>query len=151
MEVSLGDRELDVMSALWRDGPGTVPDVRDGLPAVLAYNTVLTILRNLEQKGLVNHTAEGRFHRYFSAVPEAAVRGGLIAQFVEKLFGGSPVGLLTHLVESEDLSRAQLRDLQKLLDERQARAAARPPKSAGATGTSARSSASARAHRRRDN
>jgi BlaI family penicillinase repressor len=128
MDVSLGDRELDIMSALWRDGPGTVPEVRGRLSDELAYNTVLTILRNLEQKGLVDHTAEGRSHRYFSAVPEATVRGGLISQFVEKLFGGSPVGLLTHLVESHDLSRAELRDLHKLLDERVAKASSRRSK-----------------------
>ena len=75
MSVSLGDRELDIMSALWREGPGTVADVRARLPVPLAYNTVLTILRNLDQKGVVSHTAEGRLHRYAPVLGEAAVRG----------------------------------------------------------------------------
>jgi BlaI family penicillinase repressor len=126
MDVSLGDRELDVMSALWRDGPGTVPEVQGRLPADLAYNTVLTILRNLEQKGLVGHTAEGRFHRYYSIAPEASVRGGLIARFVDKLFSGSAVDLMAHLVDDETLSRVELQSLHKILDERLREPAAAP-------------------------
>jgi predicted transcriptional regulator len=51
----LGDRELDVMGVLWDLGSGTVTEVRDKLPADLAYTTVLTILRNLEAKGFVDH------------------------------------------------------------------------------------------------
>ena len=60
----LGDRELDVMGVLWDLGSGTVSEVRAKLPADLAYTTVLTILRNLEAKELVTHTAEGKAHRY---------------------------------------------------------------------------------------
>src|SRR5438874_1547876 len=59
----LGDRELDVMGVLWDLGSGTVAEVRDKLPADLAYTTVLTILRNLEAKEFVYHTAEGKAHR----------------------------------------------------------------------------------------
>jgi BlaI family transcriptional regulator, penicillinase repressor len=53
----LGDRELDVMGVLWTLGSGTVAEVRDRLPVELAYTTVLTILRNLEAKEFVSHTA----------------------------------------------------------------------------------------------
>src|SRR4029078_12810500 len=56
-EFVLGDRELDVMGVLWDLGSGTVSEVRERLPADLAYTTVLTILRNLEAKELVRHTA----------------------------------------------------------------------------------------------
>ncbi len=118
MSVSLGDRELDIMSALWREGPGTVADVRARLPVPLAYNTVLTILRNLEQKGVVSHMAEGRLHRYAPVLAEATVRRSQLARLVDKVFRGSAVGLLTHLVEHEDLSRDELQDLHRLLDER---------------------------------
>lgn len=118
MEAPLGERELDVMAVLWRLGPGTVAEVRERLPASLAYNTVLTILRNLEAKGFVEHTAEGRTFRYHPAVTEAAVQVGALSRLVRKLFRGSAVHVVTQLVEEEALSSDDLRDLQRLVDER---------------------------------
>ena len=124
MSASLGERELDVMAALWRDGPGTVQEVRDRLATPLAYNTVLTILRNLEAKGFVAHEAEGRLFRYFPAVEERTVRGSAISRIVDKLFRGSPLDVVAHMVEDESLSRDELRQLHRLIDER---LASRPP------------------------
>ena len=118
MDGTLGDRELEVMSVLWSTGPGTVVEVQERLDAELAYNTVLTILRNLEQKGFVRHEAEGRLHRYFPAIAERAVRRGLLSRLVEKVFAGSPVELVTQLVEGGRLSDGELRELHQLLDSR---------------------------------
>ena len=116
MRRSLGERELDVMAVLWRRQPSTVAEVRDALPAALAYNTVLTILRNLDTKGFVTHTAEGRTFRYAAAVSEEAVRGGAVKRLARKLFGGSLVGMVAHLVENEALSAAEIKNLQQLID-----------------------------------
>src|ERR1044071_336772 len=71
---TLGERELDVMGVLWGMGSGTVAEVRDRLPASLAYTTVLTILRNLEAKGFVRHDAEGKAHRYLPLVAPPPAR-----------------------------------------------------------------------------
>jgi BlaI family penicillinase repressor len=118
MDGMLGERELDIMAALWRDGPGTVSDVQGRLPATLAYNTVLTILRNLEAKGFVGHTAEGRLFRYAPAVSEQAVRRSALSRLVDKLFRGSPMQAVAHLVDDEQLSAEDLKGLHKLLDAR---------------------------------
>ena len=111
----LGDRELDVMGVLWDLGSGTVAEVRDRLPADLAYTTVLTILRNLEAKDLVTHTAEGKAHRYVPRVARKAARRSAIARVVDKLFHGSPEQLVTQLVEDEQLSAEDLRRLRAVL------------------------------------
>lgn len=111
----LGDRELDVMGVLWDLGSGTVAEVRDRLPADLAYTTVLTILRNLEAKDLVTHTAEGKAHRYVPRVARKAARRSALARVVDKLFHGSPEQLVTQLVEDEQLSAEDLRRLRALL------------------------------------
>ena len=111
----LGDRELDVMGVLWDLGSGTVAEVRDRLPADLAYTTVLTILRNLEAKDLVSHTAEGKAHRYVPRVARKAARRSAIARVVEKLFHGSPEQLVTQLVEDEQLTAEDLARLRALL------------------------------------
>ena len=118
MDASLGERELDVMGVLWRDGPATVAEVRDRLDAQLAYNTVLTILRNLESKGFADHTAEGRTFRYHAVVAQEAVQGSALGRLVQKLFRGSALDMVTQLVDDERLSATDLRDLQRMLDER---------------------------------
>lgn len=118
MSASLGERELDVMGVLWRHGAGTAAEVRRRLPADLAYNTVSTILRNLEAKGYVGHTAEGRLFHYHALVTEQAARGNALTRMVDKLFRGSSLRVVTHMVESEALSPEELRSLHELLDER---------------------------------
>lgn len=111
----LGDRELDVMGALWELGSGTVTEVRERLPAELAYTTVLTILRNLEAKGFVRHTVEGKAHRYFPRIAERTARRNVLSHIVNKLFHGSPEQLVAQLVEDEKLSATDLQRLRSLL------------------------------------
>jgi BlaI family penicillinase repressor len=119
---SVGARELDILQSLWREGTGTVAEVQRRLPDTIAYNTVLTILRNLESKGLVGHTAEGRTHRYHAAVSEEAVQRGLVGRLMDGLFRGSPFDMMAHLVEREALSAEDLRALRGLVEGRLAAA-----------------------------
>ena|SRR5581483_11520841 len=111
----LGDRELDVMGVLWDLGSGTVAEVRDRLPADLAYTTVLTILRNLEAKELVRHTAEGKAHRYHPRVARATARRSALARMLDKLFHGSPEQLVAQLVDDEALSADDVKRIRALL------------------------------------
>jgi predicted transcriptional regulator len=111
----LGDRELDIMGVLWDLGSGTVAEVRGKLPVDLAYTTVLTILRNLEAKELVSHTAEGKAHRYFPKVARTTARRSALTRMLDKLFHGSPEQLVAQLVEDERLSAQDLKRLRALL------------------------------------
>ena len=134
-DLVLGDRELDVMAVLWELGSGTVAEVRERLPADLAYTTVLTILRNLERKGAVTHEVEGQAHRYTPRVARAAARRSALARLVDKLFHGTPEQLLTHLVEERALSADDLRRLRARIDELERAAAhAADPQDANAPG-----------------
>ena len=118
MDISFTDRELDVMAVLWEHGSGTVAEVRDALHDELAYTTVLTILRTLEEKGFVSHLAEGKAHRYVPTVSQNVAGKSALSRMVEKIFGGSPDLLLTQLVSDKKLTEADLRRLRKLLDDR---------------------------------
>jgi predicted transcriptional regulator len=111
----LGDRELDIMGVLWDLGSGTVTEVRGKLPVDLAYTTVLTILRNLEAKELISHTAEGKAHRYFPRVARTTARRSALTRMLDKLFHGSPEQLVAQLVADEKLSAADLKRLRALL------------------------------------
>ncbi|MGH7626175.1 MAG: BlaI/MecI/CopY family transcriptional regulator [Gemmatimonadaceae bacterium] len=117
-DVSLGERELDVMTIVWERGSGTVGEVRERLPVTLAYTTVLTILRNLEAKGFLSHQEEGKAHRYFPTVEQRAAQQTALARLVNSLFHGSAEQLLAQLVADHDLNAADLRRLARRLSER---------------------------------
>lgn len=118
MEIRFTQRELDVMSVLWDRGPSTVAEVRGALDDELAYTTVLTVLRILEEKGYVDYTTEGRAHRYAPLVEQSAAGGSALRRIRERLFGGSPELLLTRLVDDEDLTEDELRRMRDLLAQR---------------------------------
>jgi len=117
-EVIFTERELDVMDILWQKGSGTVGEVRDRIQDDLAYTTVLTILRTLEEKGYVGHEAEGRAYRYHPLVGREEAQESHVQRLLRKLFAGSPELLMTQLVSDRDLSKDELSRLRSLLDER---------------------------------
>ena len=118
MEIRFTARELDVMGVLWDRGPSTVTEVRDSMPDQLAYTTVLTVLRVLEEKGFASHDVEGRAHRYSPLVERKAAGDSALRRIKERLFSGSPELLLTRLVEDENITADELRGMQELLARR---------------------------------
>lgn len=112
------DRELDLMAVLWDLESATVSQVQERLEDDLAYTTVLTTLRNMEEKGYVAHTEEGRAYRYHPRVPRTEAGSNAIRRVVGKVFGGSRELLLTHLVSRSDLSEEELKRVQELVAER---------------------------------
>ena len=118
MKIAFTRRELDVMAVLWEQGSGTVAEVRAALSGDFAYTTVLSVLRTLEEKGYVKHTAEGKAHRYVPTVePDVAGRSAL-TRIVDTMFAGSPALLLTQLVSDRRIDKRTLRQLRALLDAR---------------------------------
>lgn len=118
MSVRLTDRELDVMDILWQHGSATVAEVREQLSDDLAYTTVLTVLRTLEQKGHIDHQEEGKAHRYRPLIDREQAGRSAIRHLVTKLFDGSPSALVTRLVDDRGLSRAEIEELRQVLDRR---------------------------------
>jgi predicted transcriptional regulator len=118
MDISLTNREADIMRVLWEHGPSVVAEVRQRLGDELAYTTVLTILRTLETKRYVAHQEEGRVHRYFAVVKEQAAQRSALRHLTHKLFNGSAELLFTHLVSDQKLTTEQLRRMRKLLAEK---------------------------------
>lgn len=117
-EIQFTNRELDVMAVLWDLEDATVAEVRERLGDELAYTTVLTILRTLEEKGHVGHTQEGKAYRYHPLVARERAGESAVKRLVRKMFSGSPEPLLTHLVEDRNLSTDDMERLRELIDER---------------------------------
>jgi BlaI family transcriptional regulator, penicillinase repressor len=118
MDVRFTARELDVINVLWSEGPSTVAEVREALDDDLAYTTVLTVLRVLEEKGHVTHESEGRAHRYRPLVQRDVAASSALRRVKENLFSGSSELLLTRLVEDTSLSDDELRRMRDLLARR---------------------------------
>ena len=112
------DRELDVMAVLWAKGSATAREVREALRDDLAYNSVLTMLRILEEKGHARQEEEGRAYRYYPTTAQKTASRFALKRLVSRLFSGSPTLLVTELVRDHPLSVRDLRALRVLLDDR---------------------------------
>ncbi len=116
-------QELAIMKILWREGKATVRGVYEALrqERPIAYTTVLTMMGILEHKGYVKKTAGAKAYIYSPTRPQEKVVGGLVKDFVGRVFDGSAQPLLVHLIENEDLSAQELQDLRRLLREKRGR------------------------------
>jgi predicted transcriptional regulator len=112
------ERELDIMNVLWERGSATGGEVRAGLEDDLAYNTVLTMLRILEEKGHVRRKPEGRAHRYYPLVERQQAKSNAVSRLIDRLFDGEPRLLATQLVDDRSLTDNDLRELRALLTKR---------------------------------
>ena len=115
----LGDRELDLMNALWERGEATVAEVREDLAASgveIAYTTVQTLLNRLTDKRIVARVRSGRAFVYRPLLHRPTAAGGAVSSLLDRFFGGSAAALARHLVE-HDLDPDEIERLQRLLDE----------------------------------
>lgn len=118
--ATLTDGELRLITIIWDLGEATVGDVVDKLPADLdlAYNTVLTTMRILEQKGYLQRVKSGRAHIYRPIVTRGQARRKAVRHMLSNLFDGSPEALLVSILEDEKLSAADVERLKKMIDEK---------------------------------
>lgn len=116
-DVHFTDRELDLMSVLWRLGSGTVAEVREEIADDLGYTSVLKILQVLEEKGHVRHEPEGRAYRYFPTVAADEAGRTALGRIVNKIFQGSAEMTLARLVEERRIPREEIARMKRILDE----------------------------------
>lgn len=114
---TLTDAEYRLMDILWTAGTATVAEVTESVgDPPLAYNTVLTTMRILEQKGYVHHKAVGRAFVYSPAVERQEAQRTVVQHVVSRFFNNSPRELVLNLLESEDVDDAELARLRELID-----------------------------------
>ena len=106
------------MKILWRKGRATVGEVveADRRKPRLAYNTALTMLRILEQKGYITHEKEGRAFVYEPVVDQGEAQRSAVRQLLNRFFNNSPELLALHILESEDLDPVEIQRLKDLID-----------------------------------
>ena len=118
---NLTEAELRLMDVLWKAGTATVAEVAEALPKQLdlAYNTVLTTMRILEEKGYVRHSKskEGRAFLYRPLVSRESASRSAVRQLLGRFFGNSHEALVLNLLEDEDLTQKERERIRRLLTE----------------------------------
>ena len=113
----LGDLQLRIMQVLWPRGEGTVGDVFAAVRKErdLAYTTIATMLRKMEARGLVTHRTEGRTFIYRAVLEEHAATSNMSGHLIDRFFEGSLADLVSHLLDTREVSRAELAKIEKLI------------------------------------
>ena len=116
---TLTPQELAIMKVVWDLETTTVRDVYERLRArrPVAYTTVLTMMKILEQKGYVTKERADRAFVYRPARPRQQVLGGMVREFVDRVFDGAPGDLLVHLAKDNKLTDKQRRIVKQLIEE----------------------------------
>ena len=114
----LGKVELMIMQAVWDRDEATVRQVREGIADKrdLAYTTILTMMRKLEQKGLLVHRTDDRTYVYRALVGRGEVEGSMLRDVLQSVFGGSYRQFVSAFMEHEDISREELIRMLKEMD-----------------------------------
>jgi BlaI family transcriptional regulator, penicillinase repressor len=118
-ETQLGRMQFRIMQVLWDRGRANAREITDALCASepVAHSTVQTLLRQLEAKGAVGHEAENRTFVFFARLKEDKVKRTAAIDLLERVFGGNVGSLVAHLLKNERLSRAELDELRRLIDQ----------------------------------
>ncbi|MGZ3333135.1 MAG: BlaI/MecI/CopY family transcriptional regulator [Gemmatimonadaceae bacterium] len=115
-ELHLTKRELDIMGVLWDRGEATVTEVRDRVDPDLAYTSISSMIRTLEMKGYVSHRrGEGKTHVYFPVIEPEKAGASALGRVLDKIYGGSPIKLLAHLMDQRKVSDKELARMRDLL------------------------------------
>jgi predicted transcriptional regulator len=115
--IELTKAESEVMHILWGKGEALVQDIVAEMPKPKpAYNTVSTIVRILEQKGVVGHKAHGRFHRYFPLIAKEKYTRGYMKEVMHNFFGNSVPEMVSFFTQQENLSVKELETIKQLIE-----------------------------------
>jgi predicted transcriptional regulator len=102
------EKELEIMRVVWKLGEASARQIQEALPGERHYNSVMTIIRVLEKKNHLTHREEGRVYIYRARVNADAARTRVLKHLVKQVFGGSAASLVMNLVETGDLTAAEL-------------------------------------------
>jgi BlaI family penicillinase repressor len=119
---TLTEQELEIMKIVWSRDVSTVRDVYEALleRRKIAYTTVMTMMKILEQKKYLLKTQEDRAYVYRPAKPKNQVIKGMVREFVNRVFNGSAEPLLLHLMEDQRLSKRELEEITRMIRRKEA-------------------------------
>jgi len=116
---TLTPQELAIMKVVWKLEKATVRDVYETLRAkrTIAYTTVMTMMKILEEKGYLKKTRVERAYVYKPSRPRQQVVGAMVRDFVDRVFDGAASGLLVQLARDGRLSKDERQQIRRVIEE----------------------------------
>jgi predicted transcriptional regulator len=116
---TLTPQELEIMKLVWARETATVRDIYETLleHRKIAYTTVMTMMKILETKGYLKKRRHDRAFIYRPAHPKSQVIGGMIREFIDRVFNGSAEPLLVHLVKARHIREKDLQKIVRMIEE----------------------------------
>src|SRR6202050_3114282 len=109
--------EADILAVLWRLGPATVREVHDALEKDCEYNTTLTQMRLMTEKGLLVRSERFRSHVYEPAAPKNQMQTRMAGDLLKRVFGGSSKGLIMSALGAQPTTSGERAEIRRMLDE----------------------------------
>lgn len=118
MEKQPTSSELEILNVLWEKESATVREVFEVISAnkSVTYTTVLKLMQIMTEKGLVERDEEGKAHLYRAAIPQNETQKGLVSDLLEKVFRGSAMQLVQHLLETEKTSPEEMKEIRQMIE-----------------------------------
>src|SRR5215475_4569721 len=108
--------EVDILAALWRLGPSTVREVHKHLAKDCGYNTTLTQMRLMTDKGLLKRSERFRNHVYEPAAPQEQMQQRIAGDLMDRVFGGSAKGLILGALGAKSVAADELDEIRRMID-----------------------------------
>jgi BlaI family penicillinase repressor len=117
--TTLTPQELEIMKLVWQREAATVRDIYEALleHRKIAYTTVMTMMKILENKGYLKKRRQERAFIYRPAHPKNQVIGGMLREFIDRVFNGSAEPLLVHLVKTRQIRQRDLQKITRMIEE----------------------------------
>ncbi len=114
----LGESEMEILHHVWEMGEATVAQVRERIlkDRKVAYTTVMTIMKNLNDKGFLKYYKDGNTYVYSARIEPEEVQSNLVSGLIDKVFKGSTSALVQTLVKGENISEKELKELRDMID-----------------------------------
>src|SRR5215470_13959810 len=109
--------EVDILAVLWRLGPATVREVHEALGKDIGYNTTLTQMRMMTDKGLLRRSERFRNHVYEPAAPREQMQQRIASDLIERVFGGSAKGLVLGALGARPVDAGDLAEIRRMIDD----------------------------------
>ena len=110
--------ELEILNVIWEKESATVREVFETISATkpLTYTTILKLMQIMTEKGLVERDVEGKAHLYRATIAQTETQKGLVNELLEKVFRGSAMQLVQHILDNKKTSPEEMKEIRKMIN-----------------------------------